>query len=153
MVGVIDGFKYIVQCLQDNEFDAVKQCFVDEVYQHIKQLKTSLLKDCELNRVNAYIYNVRVDRERVDLEKLYQQQQQEQQQEMSQQQLMANTPVDLYFDVKYFCEFVNGDDNHQHKIIDILWHAKYEPVQGERLKYEITTPWVINHITVSVIKS
>ena len=65
MVGFYDGFKFIVECLNENDYESLKDCFIEQIYHHIKQLKISILsnendKD-ELIKVNGYIYNVRVD--------------------------------------------------------------------------------------------
>eukprot|EP01083_Nonionella_stella_P146613 461352_1 len=143
MCGVIDGFKYIVECLEKNEFDALKDCFVSQVYHHIEQLTHSLVNGGHtLDKCSAHIYNIRVDREKIDYNQLLQQQDQEQQ---------LNTPVQLFFDVKYYCQFIDPKQNKHYKIIDVLWHAKYVPISGQRLKYEISSPWTISHVTVSVI--
>lgn len=151
--GAVEGLEYLVQCLEDREYEPLKECLVKEVYDHVEQLRDSLLKEkgYSMEKAMAHIFNVRVDREKVDLNQLLQRQQESGGQSAGGH--LYNVPVEMAFDVKYFCKFHNEESGENlYKIIDILWHSKFDPVVGERLKYEISSPWTIHHITVSVVE-
>jgi len=148
MVGVMEGLNFVIDSLQNDDFESVKDCMVKEIYSNIKPFKDALLSEgyC-LNKLNGAIYNVRVDRERIDMNQIMEQQ------KAGKVSVGAyNTPVEMFFDLKYYAEFRDEKSGHcEYKVIDVLWNAKYEPIEGARLKYEISKAWNIQHITVSVI--